>query len=118
MNLVIDFGNTNVKYAIFHYNKMILFKSSSRFSFQSFKIILEKYPKIKNICSSGNIDFNSEFKKISNNNNINYLSVNYTAIQPYITKAIQELSNYSNILDSSINSLESNLLLIENNSSN
>ena len=47
MNLVIDLGNTNVKMAIFHNNKMIEHLTIPKLSITYLKKVKHKYPSIK-----------------------------------------------------------------------
>ena len=56
MNLVIDFGNTNIKLALFIENKMIDYQSTSLFSKESISdFITNKIShRIKNVCVSNN----------------------------------------------------------------
>ena len=54
MNLVLDFGNTRLKWAVFEHNSMIFFKSTNIFSSSFFEQLLDKYSDIHNVCVSSN----------------------------------------------------------------
>ena len=77
MNLVLDIGNTNVKWAIFDNNKMIEYHLIKDFSIDRFKSIISKYSEIKNVCVSNNSEEIDYIKKVCTNLNIKHISVNH-----------------------------------------
>ena len=75
MNLVLDFGNTNVKWALFHDKNMIKFVSATILTKYAFEEILKKYSNIHNICVVGDSDLTEEIHHICLDNEINYLKL-------------------------------------------
>ena len=78
MNLVIDIGNTNIKWGVFRNNKMIEHDSTNAFSVEYFENILSTYSMLKAVCVSNTAE------------NINYirecclkLNITYVAIKDF-----------------------------------
>ena len=77
MNLVLDIGNTNVKWAIFDNNKMIEYHSIKDFSIDLFKNIISKYSEIKNVCVCNNSEDIDYINKVCLDLRIRYISVHH-----------------------------------------
>jgi type III pantothenate kinase len=75
MNLVIDIGNTRVKWAIFRNKKMIEYDSTNVFSVEYFENILSKYSMLKAICVSNTSNDVGYIYDSCLNLNIKYVSL-------------------------------------------
>ncbi|OQD42510.1 pantothenate kinase [Croceivirga radicis] len=76
MNLVIDKGNTQVKYGVYQRNSLLLFKTSDADDFlETIKKIFDEYPNIKQsiYCSVGGVD-QKEIKILTLFNKVHVLS--------------------------------------------
>ena len=75
MNLVIDIGNTNVKWAVFENNKIIEHHLIHDFSSQCFQNFLSKYSILKTVCVSNTSEHIEYIHKACLELNIQYISV-------------------------------------------
>ena len=82
MNLVLDRGNTNVKLALFHNDKMIDHYIFSDFSLNLLNDIYIKYPNIKYLCLSNTGNSINQIHKFCQAENIKYLELNHKCSLP------------------------------------
>ena len=75
MNLVIDIGNTNIKWGVFRNNKMIEHHSTHAFSVEYFENILSKYSMLKAVCVSNTAENINYINECCLKFNINYVSI-------------------------------------------
>ncbi|MAQ70026.1 MAG: pantothenate kinase [Flavobacteriales bacterium] len=75
MNLVIDIGNTKIKWAVFRNKKMIEYNSAKVFSNEYFQNILSKYSMLKTICVSNTGEDVDYIYKYCLKSNIKYILV-------------------------------------------
>ena len=75
MNLVIDIGNTNIKWGVFRNNKMIEHHSTHAFSVEYFENILSKYSMLKAECVSNTAENINYINECCLKFNINYVSI-------------------------------------------
>ena len=82
MNLVLDLGNTNVKWAILRDNKIIDYEIIRDFSLLELSKIRLKYPNINHICCAKSGVFSQSIEKfckefIYRSNSGRYNTINY-----------------------------------------
>tara|TARA_Y100000994_G_scaffold235929_1_gene226070 strand:+ start:510 stop:1229 length:720 start_codon:yes stop_codon:yes gene_type:complete len=82
MNLVLDLGNTNVKWAVLDKDKIIDYKIICDFSIDELIQIRLKYPSINNICCAHSGIFRQSIKKFCKEFKIKYLAVNHSCNLP------------------------------------
>ena len=82
MNLVLDLGNTNVKWAVLHDNKIIDYEIIRDFSLIELSKIRLKYPSINHICCARSGIFSQSIEKFCEEFKIKYLEVNYVSYLP------------------------------------
>ena len=75
MNLVIDIGNTKIKWAVFRNQKMIEYNSTNVFSNECFQNILSKYSMLKTICVSNTGEYVDYIYEYCLKSNIKYIVV-------------------------------------------
>ena len=82
MNLVLDIGNTNVKWAIFDKNEMIKFNYCKQLSTVYLEKILSKNPKINTVCIASQLGDIFEIKNLCIKYNLRYLSLQFSSKIP------------------------------------
>ena len=82
MNLALDLGNTNVKWAVLNDSKIIDYGVTCDFSLDILTQIRLKYPSIYNICCSQSGIFNHFIKNFCKEFKIKYLEVNHSCSLP------------------------------------
>jgi len=75
MNLVVDIGNTNTRWAVFRNKKMVEHNAINGFSVESFKIILSKYSMLKAICVSNTASAVNDIYEYCLKSNIKYIPI-------------------------------------------
>ena len=82
MNLVLDLGNTNVKWAVLHDDKIIDHEIIFDFSLKTLAQIRAKYPNINHICCAKSGIFNHSIAEFCKEFKIKYLEVNHLCHLP------------------------------------
>jgi len=82
MNLVLDLGNTNVKWAILRDNKIVDYEIIRDFSLLELSKIRLKYPSINHICCAKSGIFSQSIEKFCKEFKIKYLEVNHLCHLP------------------------------------
>jgi len=82
MNLVLDLGNTNVKWAILHKDKIIDHGIKLDFSLDDLAKIRLKHSSIHNVCCSKSGRFSQSVEKFCKRFKIKYLEVNHSCHLP------------------------------------
>jgi len=82
MNLVLDLGNTNVKWAVLHDDKIIDHEIIFDFSLKTLDQIRVKYPNINHICCATSGIFNHSIAEFCKEFKIKYLEVNHLCHLP------------------------------------
>ena len=82
MNLVLDLGNTNFKWAILHKGKILDHGVKCDFSLDDLAEIRLKHPIINNICCSKSGGFSQSVEKFCKRFKIKYLEVNHSCHVP------------------------------------
>lgn len=85
MNLVIDYGNTNIKLACFDKNKIIKLETYKNLSVNDLTNFTKNYPEIKSAIISSVVKYPEAIKKFLSKN-FNFIELNNTTPLPIINK--------------------------------
>ena len=88
MHLVLDIGNTNIKWALFDDNMLIDYQLIKDLSYNALKAIILKYQKINTLCVSNNTKRLHFISKICDELSVKYIELSNSSKIPFFSLLI------------------------------
>lgn len=83
MNLLIDVGNSRVKWSIYNQDKIFEYNTLDKLDFNFFRDVLMRFSDVKNVAYCNNKEHNNNFLNKINHLDVNIYNVSETLVLPF-----------------------------------
>ena len=83
MNLLIDVGNSRVKWSIYNQDEIFEYNTLEKLDFNYFRDVLMRFSDVKNVAYCNNKEHNNNFLNKINHLDVNIYNVSETLVLPF-----------------------------------